>query len=85
MNLRFKITSAAYALMLIVFFNIWIRPFGNELDAFSALFCMLILSIVALWPSSDEADKVDNELGRKSWADRVAIEERARDERTDFA
>jgi uncharacterized RDD family membrane protein YckC len=77
MSLRFKITSAAYALMLIIFFHIWIRPFGNELDAFSAFFCMLILSIVALWPASDEASRVENELGRKSWADRVALDERA--------
>ncbi len=67
--MRFRLTAAAYALMLVFTFAVYIQPFGNELDAFSVMLSLIILACVALWPRSDSVDPRE----RKSWADSVEI------------
>ena len=72
--LSFRITAAAYALMLIIAYAIYFRPFGNEMDALSVLICMSILASVALWPRSADRNEAADSM-RKSWVDRVELGE----------
>jgi hypothetical protein len=70
--LSFRVTAAAYAMMLVLAYVAYMRPFGNEMDAFSVLLCMSILACVALWPrSGDRSDAADSM--RKTWADRIDL------------
>jgi len=71
MNLRFRISAASYALMLIMCYFAFVRPFGDSFDGLSLLFCMLILACIALWPEADESNEVDRQLDTKGWADRI--------------
>ena len=71
--LSFRITAAAYALMLIVAYATYFRPFGNEMDALSVLICMSILASVALWPRSADRSAAADSM-RKNWADGVELD-----------
>lgn len=75
--LSFRITAAAYAMMLLLAYSAYFRPFGNEMDALSVLMCMSILACVALWPRSADRDEAADSM-RKSWADRIELGEVAR-------
>lgn len=75
--LRFRITSAAYAMMLITCYIVYMRPFGNAIDAFGVLFCMCILACVALWPRSDEENEADAATPSRNWSDRVELKRSA--------
>lgn len=73
MILRFRCASAAYALMLVICYATFARPFGDEMDAFSVLLCMCILACVALWPRSrEEAERKATSPG--AWAERIKLE-----------
>lgn len=70
--LSFRVTAAAYAMMLVLAYVAYMRPFGNEMDAFTVLLCMAILACVALWPrSGDRSDAADSM--RRTWADRIDL------------
>lgn len=66
--LRFKLTAAAYALMLLFTYVAYMAPS----DAAMALPCLLILSCVVLFPRTVEDEEL-HQRGRKGWADRVEI------------
>ncbi len=70
--LSFRITAAAYAMMLVMAYTIYFRPFGNEMDALSVLICMSILASVALWPRSADRNEAADSM-RTTWADRVEL------------
>ena len=69
--LRFRITSAAYAMMLLLCYAIYFRPFGDALDAFAVLFGMFVLACVALWPQDSVELETTTETPGKSWAEKV--------------
>ncbi len=71
--MRFRITSAAYAMLLVICYSAYFKPFGNALDAFSVLLCMLGLACVALWPHSEERRAARDSKERSGWADRIEI------------
>ena len=71
MTLRFRITAASYAMMLIMCYFAYFRPFGDSLDGLSLLVCMLVLACIALWPEADESEELDQQPDRKGWADRI--------------
>lgn len=79
MPMRFKITSVAFAMMLLLTYNQVFRPFDNVLDVFLGLACLLILSAVTLWPNPSRVDRVDRAMANSAWADRIKFEGREAD------
>jgi hypothetical protein len=47
--------------------------FDSIVDVFAGLGALLVLSVLALWPGSGRPEQVEDELGRRSWADRVRL------------
>jgi hypothetical protein len=82
--LRFRITSAAYAMMLVTCYILYFRPFGNALDAFGVLFCMCVLACIALWPRTDAQSEPDVATSGRNWSDRIELKASARAARTGF-
>ena len=74
MPLRFKITSVAFGLMLLLTYNQMLRPFDNILDVLLGLACLLVLSAVSLWPNRSRVDRVDRAMASSVWADRINFE-----------
>ena len=74
MGLRFKLLSAVFLVALLASSDHGFRPFGNVLDVFFALFILLVLSALALWPNSSRADRVDRAINGSSWADRIEFD-----------
>lgn len=80
MNLRFKVLSAAFLVLLMLANNTEMRPFDSVYDVFVGLIALLLLSIIALWPNSSRTDRVDRAMSGDSWADRIDIERISRDQ-----
>jgi len=74
MGLRFKLLSILFLIALLVAQGGSYRPFGNVADVFIALFFLLVLCAIALWPNSSRADRVDRVMSGESWADRIEFE-----------
>lgn len=74
MPLRFKITSVAFGMMLLLTYNQLYRPFDNILDVLLGLACLLVLSAVTLWPNPSRVDRVDRAMAKSAWADRITFE-----------
>jgi hypothetical protein len=79
MPMRFKITSVAFAMMLLLTYNQVFRPFDSVLDVFLGLACLLILAAVTLWPNPSRVDRVDRAMAHSAWADRIKFEQQAAD------
>ena len=47
------------------------KPFGEALDAFAVLFCMLILACVALWPCSGDETEAEHLADRGTPAEQL--------------
>lgn len=80
MGLRFKVLSAAFFILLLVANDTAMRPFDSVLDVFTGLGALLILSIIAIWPNSSRADRVDRAMSGSNWADRIDIEKMAKEQ-----
>jgi hypothetical protein len=74
MPLRFKITSIAFGMMLLLTYNQVFRPFDNALDVLLGIACMTILAAVSLWPNPSRADRVDRAMANSAWADRIQFD-----------
>lgn len=74
MGLRFKLLSAVFLIAMLASSDNGMRPFGNVLDVFFALFVLVVLSALALWPNSSSADRVDRAINGSSWADRIEFD-----------
>lgn len=71
MGMRFKLLSVVFLIVLLLSADRGLRPFGNVMDIFLALFVLLILSAIALWPNTSRTDRVDRAMSGDSWADRI--------------
>lgn len=71
MTLRFKILAAIYAMLLLYVASEGNRLFDSILDVFAGLSALFVLSVLALWPGGAQTDRVEDELGRQNWSDRV--------------
>jgi Flp pilus assembly protein protease CpaA len=72
--MRFKLLAAVYLLLLICLSSD-MAP-RDVSDVFIALASLLVFAVIALWPNSSRADRVDRAMTGESWADRIEFEKR---------
>jgi hypothetical protein len=73
MTLRFRLLAATNVMLLLYVISEGNTLFDSILDVFAGLGALLVLSVLALWPGSGRPEQVEDELGRRSWADRVRL------------
>jgi hypothetical protein len=73
MTLRFRLLAATNVMLLLYVIGEGNTLFDSILDVFAGLGALLVLSVLALWPGSGRPEQVEDELGRRSWADRVRL------------
>jgi hypothetical protein len=73
MTLRFRLLAATNVMLLLYVISEGNTLFDSIVDVFAGLGALLVLSVLALWPGSGRPEQVEDELGRRSWADRVRL------------
>ncbi|MGQ0671878.1 MAG: hypothetical protein ACT4N2_03210 [Hyphomicrobium sp.] len=71
MGMRFKFLSAVYLVLMLVSYHTDANPIDGVSEVFVGLASLLVLSVIALWPNSERADRVDRAMSGSSWADRI--------------
>ena len=71
MGKRTVFLGAAIAFILVLAWPSLRSETASALDIFFWLFLILVVSGLALWPSSGSDQSVELGLGRRSWADRI--------------
>ena len=71
MGKRYWFLGAALALILVLAYPSLRSETASALDLFFWLFLMLVVSGLALWPSSGRDQQAELGLERRGWADRI--------------
>jgi hypothetical protein len=74
MGLRFRILAALYVAGILVASDASIGVLSGVSGIIAALGGLLVLSVIALWPNSARANRVDRRVDGSSWADRIDID-----------
>ena len=71
MGKRSLFLGAALALLVVLAWPSLRSETASALDIFFWLFAMLVVSALALWPSTGRDQRAELELERRGWADRI--------------
>ena len=71
MGKRSLFLGAALILILVLAWPSLRSETASALDIFFWLFALLVVSALALWPSTGRDQRVELELERRSWGDRI--------------
>ena len=71
MGKRYLFLVAALTLMLVLAWPSLSAETASALDLFFWLLVMLVVSGLALWPSTGRDQRAELELERRGWADRI--------------
>ena len=74
MPLRFKVLATAFVLIMLLAQEEGLRLFESYHAGAAALGLLLVFSVIALWPNSSRADRVDRAMSGADWADRIKFE-----------
>ena len=77
MNARFFISAMAYGVMLFLTYGYIGRDDLTIFDALVWLGYLLAVALVALWPSSNKANRAELDSPTGNWADRIDFEKKA--------
>ncbi|MBY0226838.1 MAG: hypothetical protein K2Q28_13625 [Hyphomicrobium sp.] len=78
MGLRFRILAAVYVVVVLAASDGSIGILTGATGVLASLGGLMILSVIALWPNSSRANRVDRRVDGSSWADRIDIDAVAR-------
>jgi hypothetical protein len=78
MGLRFRILAALYVVVVLAASDGSIAALSGVTGILASLGALLVLSVIALWPNSSRANRVDRRVDGSSWADRIDIDAVAR-------
>jgi hypothetical protein len=78
MGLRFPVFAAIYIAGLLMATDGSVAALNGVTGIMAALGGLLVLSVIALWPNSSRANRVDRRIDGSSWADRIDMDSVAR-------
>ncbi len=78
MGLRFPVLAALYIAGLLMATDGSVAALNGVTGIMAALGGLLVLSVIALWPNSSRANRVDRRIDGSSWADRIDMDSVAR-------
>jgi hypothetical protein len=78
MGKRTLFLGAALALILVLAWPSLRSETANAFDLFFWLFVMLVVSGLALWPSTGRDQRAELRLERRGWADRIEFGDRGK-------
>ncbi|MCB1520185.1 MAG: hypothetical protein KDJ37_06370 [Hyphomicrobiaceae bacterium] len=74
MPIRFKVLSVVFLMILLLAQEEGLNLFATYHAVAGLLVLLLVFSVVALWPNSGRADRVDRAMSGEGWADRVKFD-----------
>jgi hypothetical protein len=77
-GLRFRILAALYVVVILAAWDGSIGVLSGATGILASLGGLLVLCVIALWPNSSRANRVDRRVDGSSWADRIDIDAVAR-------
>lgn len=83
MGLRFRILAALYVVGVLTASDGSISALSGVTGIMAALAGLMVLCVIALWPNSGRANRVDRRVDGSSWADRIDIDAVARNRERD--
>lgn len=78
MGLRFRILAAFYVVVILAAADESVGVLTGATGVLASLGGLLVLCVIALWPNSSRANRVDRQVDGSSWADRIDIDAVAR-------
>ncbi len=79
MGLRFRVLAAFYVVGVLALSDGSIGALSGVTGILASLGGLLVLCVIALWPNSSRANRVDRRVDGSSWADRIDIDAVARE------
>lgn len=79
MGLRFRVLAASYIVGVLALSDGSIGALSGVTGILASLGGLLVLCVIALWPNSSRANRVDRRVDGSSWADRIDIDAVARE------
>ncbi len=79
MGLRFRVLAAFYVVGVLALSDGSIGALSGVTGILASLGGLLVLCVIALWPNSSRANRVDSRVDGSSWADRIDIDAVARE------
>ncbi len=79
MGLRFRVLAAFYIVGVLALSDGSIGALSGVTGILASLGGLLVLCVIALWPNSSRANRVDRRVDGSSWADRIDIDAVARE------
>jgi hypothetical protein len=77
-GLRFRILAAFYVVAVLAASDGSVGILTGAAGILASLGGLLVLCVIALWPNSSRANRVDRRVDGSSWADRIDIDAAAR-------
>lgn len=74
MPLRFKVLATLFVVVMLLAQEEGLNLFATYHAAATALGLLLVLSVIALWPNSSRADRVDSAVSGADWSDRIKFD-----------
>lgn len=74
MPLRFKVLATVSIVMMLLAQEEGLHLFETYHAGAIALGLLLVFSVIALWPNSSRADRVDRSVGQADWSDRIRFD-----------
>ncbi len=74
MPLRFKVLATVFVVLMLLAQEEGLNLFATYHAAATALGLLLVFSVIALWPNSSRADRVDRAMGGADWSDRIKFD-----------
>lgn len=79
MGLRFRVLAAFYVVGVLALSDGSIGALSGVTGILASLGGLLVLCVIALWPNSSRANRVDRRVDGSSWADQIDIDAVARE------
>ena len=73
MGLRFRILAAFYVVVILAAADESVGVLTGATGVLASLGGLLVLCVIALWPNSSRANRVDRQVDGSSWADRIDL------------
>lgn len=74
MGLRFRILAAFYVVVILAAADESVGVLTGAMGVLASLCGLLVLCVIALWPNSSRANRVDRQVDGSSWADRIDLD-----------
>lgn len=78
MGLRFRVLAALYVVVVLAASDSSVGLLTGAAGILASLGGLLVLCVIALWPNSSSANRIDRRVDGSSWADRIDIDAVAR-------